>query len=70
MTPTELPTEELVNEYFAADHRLHVGDGTAAARLSDMTGMMGELEARGVCPRDLRAPEWYTAATDDRRGFY
>jgi hypothetical protein len=68
MNLTELPTEDLIAEYFETDHRLNDYGGTAG-RLSDMATMMDELESRGVCPRDLRAPEWYTAATDSRRGI-
>lgn len=68
MSYTELPTDDLIESYFSTDSRLHDGDGTAG-RLSDMAAMMDELDARGVCPRDLRAPAWYTAATDSRRGI-
>lgn len=68
MNHTDLPTDDLIEVYFETDHAIHGGDGTAR-RLSKMSDMLAELEARGVCPRDLRAPGWYTEATDSRRGM-
>lgn len=68
MNYAELPTDELISTYFETDSRLHDCDGTAG-RLSDMAAMMDELDARGVCPRQLEAPSWYASATDSRRGI-
>lgn len=67
MIETCLPTDELIDNYLAADVAKETGD--AAASFSNMRAITAELEARGVCPRDLSAPTWYAEATDDRRGI-
>lgn len=64
MNYTELPTDDLIESYFRIDSGLLDGDGTARARLGTLQGMMIELESRGVCPREMRAPEWYAEAVD------
>lgn len=57
------PTDVLLSTYFHTDliaEGLIPGDKT----LSDVTDMLLELDARGVCVREAEPPTWYTFYAD------
>lgn len=63
----DLTTDELVDEYFAADSGMQTGANVRGS-LTYLGRLMTELESRGVCPRDLDAPAWFADDMDATRG--
>ncbi|UBF22790.1 hypothetical protein M1M38_gp097 [Halorubrum tailed virus 27] len=63
MSYKSYPTDVLLSTYYHADliaEGLIPGDKT----LADVTDMLLELDARGVCVREETPPTWYTFYAD------
>lgn len=57
-------TDELIESYFHADLSLY-GSDPGDFTLADMTEILLELDARGICARTLTPPTWHTAASEE-----